>query len=103
MNVGFVSYYIPQTNETHGICQYLAAIRPHFIENSKHFTFTERSPGESEERSSQAVGISSRVFVYHETFLSPEEIVELNRTYRAHGFDVIFRGPDYLAIKNAGK
>lgn len=39
---------------------------------------------------------SSRVMLYHEDFLSITQKAEIIKVYAAKGYDVNFRGPDYL-------
>ena len=40
---------------------------------------------------------SGRVFLYHEDYLTPAQLVALTDLYKARGYEVQFRGPDYFS------
>lgn len=39
---------------------------------------------------------SGRVFLYHETELSPRQVADLDDMFSSRGMSLILRGPDYL-------
>jgi hypothetical protein len=40
---------------------------------------------------------SGRVFLYHEDYLTPAQLVALTDLYKTRGYEVQFRGPDYFS------
>jgi hypothetical protein len=61
--------------------------------------YTQKTPGDSEQTSSQDLVFSNRVFIYHETYLSPEQIIAVRDAFKRRGITVILRSTDYLANK----
>ena len=43
---------------------------------------------------------TGRIFVYHEVYLTENEIDALNNYYRQKGYNPIFRGPKYLMLRS---
>ncbi len=93
-------FYIPYANDTPHICvsladKYTFPLRD-FLESR---TEAQKTPGDSEQISSQNLVLSNRIFIYHETYLSPEQITEARNAWKKQGIDVIFRSTDYLSNK----
>lgn len=99
--VEILAFYIPYTNETPRIAMSLAGMHKKpladFLESIVETG--KAAPGDSDQVSSQNLILSNRVFVYHETYLSPEQIVEAEKAWKNQGITVIFRGTDYLDNK----
>ena len=57
----------------------------------------QKVPGESEEITSKQLVFSERIYVYHETYLSPEEVIDLRNGFQKLGGTILFRSADYLA------
>ena len=99
--VKMLAFHIPYTEETPRIAVSLSSMYKKplddyldgAIETGKVAT------GDSEQLSSQNLILSNRVFVYHETYLSPEQIIEARNAWKSYGVTVIFRGTDYLENK----
>ena len=91
-------FYIPYTNETSHICVSLADKYKFplgdFLEAR---TEAQKTPGDSEQINSQNLVLSNRIFIYHETYLSPEQIIEARNAWKKQGIHIILRSTDYLA------
>jgi hypothetical protein len=96
--VKMLAFHIPYTNETPWVAVSLAGMYKNplgdFLEGA--IETGKARTGDSEQLSSQNLILSNRVFVYHETYLSPEQIIEARNAWKSHGVTVIFRGTDYL-------
>lgn len=100
MGSKFLAFYILYTNETPHICVSLADKTQYALGDwLEGRTDTEKIPGDSEQLSSKDLVFSKRVFIYHEAYLSPEQIIEIRNAYHGQGLSVILRGTDYLANK----
>jgi hypothetical protein len=93
----FIMFYVPYTNQTKETCFYLAGQYQRLLEEAQKFGAHVKVPGESEQTSSKALVFSNRIFVYHETYLSPEQIIEVRNLYKSMGITILFRSTDYLA------
>jgi hypothetical protein len=59
----------------------------------------QKTPGDSGTIDTADTKFSGRVYVYHETYLSPEDTVALTQLYKDAGLSAIFRSTDYLAVR----
>jgi hypothetical protein len=93
----FVMLYVPYTKYTSEVCIYLRNEYKRVIEEAGKSEAGAKTPGESEQVSSRKLVFSNRVFIYHEAYLSPEQILEIKNFYP----DVtpLFRSTDYLATR----
>jgi hypothetical protein len=93
----FVLYYIPPERETSEICMYLSGYYEQLLTWAHQLGADVKAPGESEQVSSKGLVFSNRIFIYHETYLSPEQIIQVRDTYKAKGVTVLLRSADYLS------
>jgi hypothetical protein len=93
----FLKFYILYTGETERICEDLAdkyeVALNSFMEGRVE---TQKTPGDAEATSSQNLIFSKRIFIYHETYLSPEQVIAVRTVYESRGLTVILRSTDYL-------
>ena len=97
----FLLFYIPYTNETHDICVALAGKYKVALGDvlEQGLTQSVKIPGDSEAITSRDLVFSNRIFLYHEAYLSPEQIIDVRDAFRKRGATVILRSTDYLANK----
>ncbi len=95
----FVLYYIPFETETPEICIYLSDYYEQVLKWAHEIRAERKAPGESEQVSSKGLVFSKRIFIYHESYLSPEQIIQVRDTYKAKGITVLLRSADYLSNK----
>jgi hypothetical protein len=93
----FLKFYILYTSETERICKDLAD-KYEFALNSflEGRVDTQKTPGDAEAISSNNLTFSKRIFIYHETYLSPEQVIAVRTTYEGRGLTVVLRSTDYL-------
>jgi hypothetical protein len=100
LQAGFksIALYILDTNETPHLAVSLANFYKQPLEDYMEGAIetAKAAPGDSAQLSSKDLVLSNRVFVYHETYLSPQQIAEAENVWKAQGVVVVFRGPDYL-------
>jgi hypothetical protein len=96
----FVGFYIPssgqfQTRTYNASIQLAEAVKQAISDLPKraHVTAGYRD----ENNTLEDLTFSGRVLLYHEDFLSIPQKADILKAYAAKGFDVQFRGPDYLA------
>jgi hypothetical protein len=93
----FVGFYVPASPDTFAICEYLAE---GYKESLQHmddtFKVNGQVLGESGRTMSDDLIFSGRIFIYHEDYLSPEQIGALVGAYKAKNLDVKFRSQEYL-------
>lgn len=94
-----ITYYVPDSPFAYDICIYLSKQKSFVLEKTPQFDFESRTPGESSTISTKDLPFTGRVYVYHETFLSPEQTVALTKIYRDQDQYVVFRGSEYLSSK----
>jgi len=96
--VKILAFHIPYTNETPRIAVSLAGTyKQPLTDVLESAVVTGKiATGDSEQVSSQNLVLSSRVFVYHDTYLSPEQVIEARNAWKNQGVTVIFRSSDYL-------
>jgi hypothetical protein len=90
-------FYVLPTSETEHICillveRYKIALGD-FMEGRTDATQT---PGDSEQVTSQELVFTNHIYIYHETYLSPEQVIAVRNAYKHQGLTVILRGTDYL-------
>jgi len=91
----FVGYYIPHFDHTYEVCLGIVSSVKLTIEDAENgLQVTAGYKGE--QTSLKDLTFSGRVLLYHEDFLSIPQKAEIIKTYTADGFDVNFRGPEYL-------
>jgi hypothetical protein len=95
-----LKFYVLYTNETQHVCESLADKYKVALEDFMEGRVdTEKIPGDSEQTSSQDLVFSNHIFIYHEAYLSPEQIIAVRDAYKRKGITVILRSTDYLANK----
>lgn len=96
--VKLLAFYIPYTKETPDIAVSLAGMyRKPLDDYLEGMVVTGKAAsGDSERLSSQNLILSNRVFVYHEAYLSPEQLIRARDAWKNTGIIVIFRSDDYL-------
>ena len=93
----FLLFYIGPTNETEHLCVSLAdQYGVAFADPLEGRSEATKLPGDSEQITSQDLVFSNRIFIYHETYLSPEQIIKVREAFKAKGITVILRSSDYL-------
>jgi hypothetical protein len=99
--VKMLAFYIPYTNETPDIAISLAGMYKKPLDDYLEGAIVtgKAATGDSEQLSSQNLILSNRVFVYHEVYLSPEQIIEARNAWKNQGITVVFRSTDYLENK----
>jgi hypothetical protein len=96
--IEFIKFYIPYTKETHDVCvAWVAQEYQNIIQATHEMGATQKIPGESEEVTSKQLVFSKRIYVYHEAYLSPEEVIDLRNGFQKLGITILFRSSDYLA------
>jgi hypothetical protein len=97
----FVGFFIPSadqlsvTDKTYNACLRLVDVVERTMEDIRKQVAI--SGGYADEMNSvQDLTFSGRVLLYHEDFLSIVQKAEIIKSYKAKGYDVQFRGPDYL-------
>jgi hypothetical protein len=97
----FMGFYVPPSPDTYAICEYLT---DGYKESLQHmdstFKVNGQVLGESGRTSSDDLIFSNRIFIYHEDYLSPEQVGSLIGAYRAKGLDVKFRSQEYVVNRN---
>jgi pimeloyl-ACP methyl ester carboxylesterase len=97
----FIVFYIPDTPDTLNCASWIALqskqiglgqIGPHMEEKGK-------IPGDSEQLDSKLLGLSTQMYVYHETFLSSEQTVEVKTAFKKEGVLIVMHGDDYLSSR----
>jgi hypothetical protein len=96
----FLEFYVLYTEETERICESLANLYQNalndFLEGRVE---AEKIPGDSEVTTSSDLVFSNRVFIYHEAYLSPEQVITVRDAFKKKGVTVILRSTDYLSNK----
>jgi hypothetical protein len=96
--IEFITFYIPYTNDTHDICvSWVARNYQSIMQDTHKMGAAQKRPGESEQTTAKQLVFSKRLYVYHETYLSPEEISDLRNGFQQLGVTILFRSTDYLA------
>ena len=91
----FVGFYIPRSPHTYDVCLgIVSSVRSTIEVAQQRVEVTGGYRGE--QNSLQDLTFSGRVLLYHEEFLSIPQKAEIIKAYAAQGFDVNFRGFDYL-------
>ena len=89
--------YILPTAETPHLCVSLAdhydVALGDFLEGR---TEAVKLPGDSEQMTTQDIVLSKRIFVYHETYVSPQQAIDSSEAFKKKGISVILRSSDYL-------
>jgi hypothetical protein len=110
--VKILAFYIPYTDETPRMVVSLASMYKQPLSDPLESSVMtgKIATGDSEQVSSANLVLSNRVFVYHEFYLSPEQIIAARDAWKNQGLTVILRGTDYLEnrkleakIKKLGK
>jgi hypothetical protein len=100
VGVKYILFYVPPSNETARLCLDLADKYKHALDDfMESMIETQKTPGDSEQTSSQDITFAKRVFIYNETNLSPEQIIEVRNAFKKRGIIVILRSTDYLSNK----
>jgi hypothetical protein len=95
-----LKFYILYTNDTEGICKALSNLYQTAVNDFLEGTVdAEKIPGDSEQTTSQDLVLSNRIFIYHEAYLSPEQIIAVRDAFKMKGLTVILRSTDYLSNK----
>jgi hypothetical protein len=89
--------YILPTAETPHLCVSLAdhydVALGDFMEGR---TEAIKLPGDSEQMTTQDTVLSKRIFIYHETYVSPQQAIDSSEAFKKKGISVILRSSDYL-------
>ena len=94
----FIAFYVPAVNDEVPVCLALIDTVHAIIDQlSQHFDATGGYAGET--TSIRELTFSGRVFIYHEWPLSNKQKADIVEAYSAKGFDVQFRGVEYLGDK----
>jgi hypothetical protein len=101
----FLAFYIPLQEPRRGSASGLALLIKEkyqwVLDNAPRndLTVTTRTPGDSDTITDKEAVFSKRIYVYHENFMPPKDIVALEDEYKRSGLTVDFRGPDYFAYR----
>jgi hypothetical protein len=94
----FLEFYVLYSKETEGICESLTNLYQNalndFLEGRVE---AEKIPGDSEVTTSSDLVFSNRIFIYHETYLSPEQVIAGRDTFKKKRRTAILRSTDYLS------
>jgi hypothetical protein len=100
VGVKYVLFYVPPTNETPNLCLALAEKYKFPLDDfMEKLIVTQKTPGDSEQTSSENLAFANRVFIYNETNISPEQIIQVRDAFKKQGVIVILRSTDYLSNK----
>jgi hypothetical protein len=98
MGTKILLLYIPPTDETPHLCVTLSyhydVALADFMEGR---TDAIKIPGDSEQMTTQDSVLSKRMFIYNETYLSPEQVIKSSKAFKKRSITVILRSSDYLA------
>ena len=100
----FIGFYVPHSSDTFAICEYLA---DGYKESLQHmddtFKVNGQVMGESGMTSSDDLIFSGRVFIYHEDYLSPQQIGALIGLYQSKKLDLKLRSQEYVVNRNLNR
>lgn len=95
-----LTFYIPNWRSMYDLCVFiLDQIESKKLTIPEAINMKQKAIGDSTISSSQEAKFSGRVFIYHETELSAEEIGDLTKLYKSKGLNVQFRGSSYLSSR----
>lgn len=94
----FLGYYIPMLQEAYDICafmadEYLTSIR----DFESKVSVTRGHVAEFSQTSQKELVFTGRIYIYHESFFSHEQLANLEKLYQSKGLSVVFRGHAYLS------
>jgi hypothetical protein len=92
----FVGFYIAHSPKTFDLCVGLPNLVPKVREYIRK-SVEVQSAQAGQQTSLSDLTFTGRVFVYHEDFMTLEQMVELRKIFTQSNMSVEFRGPDYLA------
>jgi hypothetical protein len=95
----FITFYIGENPLTFDLCTYLSRQTGFVLDKAPQMDFNMKTIGDSEEMSTSNLTYNGRVFIYHATFLTEEQNVQLSKTFRALRQALILRSTDYLSNK----
>jgi hypothetical protein len=104
----FLTFYIPSQDQdpekaeskTFLLGALLVTHLEKILVNLHGLQFYDYTPGEGKMRKSTELVFTRRVIIYHEDFLSPQDIANLDGSYASKNLSVEFRDYKYLAEQN---
>jgi len=99
-NSAFLSIYIPLSQYAYTIAMTIADDYKTILDHeAREVRATGKDPGDSATLDSKNVQFSRRIFIYHEDYLTLEQLGFLEILYKEKNLSAQFRGRDYLAVK----
>jgi hypothetical protein len=93
----FMGFYIPQSVNTYDVC---VAIADNYKSNMNHLessgTIRAWISGESTQTSSHDLIFSGRIYIYHDDFMTLQQLATLESLYQSKGLSVVFRSDAYM-------
>jgi len=95
-----LTFYIPVWQSMHDLCAYIFdQINSRNLTMPEEINMSQKGIGDSNVSTSKEAVFSGRIFIYHETELSAEEIGDLTKLYKTKNLDVQFRSSSYLSFR----
>ena len=95
----FISFYIPATTDTRKICVSWIANNIRKIMQDRHKVSIQIKPVGQSPVDTNSLVFSNRIFIYHETYMTPAEQADVDATFKALDISVIFRSSDFLIAR----
>lgn len=93
----FMGFYIPQSLNTYDVCVAIAdnyKTNMNYLESSG--TIRAWISGESAQTSSHDLIFSGRIYIYHDDFMTLQQLAKLESLYQSKGLSVVFRSDAYM-------
>jgi len=94
-----IQFYIPVWHDTYNVCAVISDDHDTLLREADEFTITSKGIGDSTVTSSKDLRFTGRIFIYHETELTAEQIGDLTKIYRSKGVYVQLRSSTYLSFR----
>jgi hypothetical protein len=96
----FVSAYVPHSNLTFDVCQFIPSYLEKLLdERDSSLTMIVFRATDAVPESSDDLVFTKKVYVYHETHLTPQQLGSLHELYEKAGLQVSFRGRQYASTR----
>ncbi len=99
----YLSVFLPKSDYTFNACQFLLTKYYDILDGNIRSLMegmVVQFPGERSEAFDE-LKFSGRIYIYHETYLLPDQIDPLMKEYKNKNLSPLFRGRDYLIMRNS--
>jgi hypothetical protein len=94
-----IQFYIPVWNDTFNVCISFLDNYRKALEDADLVSFSSKGIGDSDINSSKDLSFAGRIFIYHESELTAEQLGDLTRLYKSNNLYVQLRSSSYLSFK----